>query len=144
VVLDVLPAFEDLRELLVEDGHAQREHIEVLVEVVVALIVFVVVQSLRGAVVVLGVKVEAVHACEHLVVRVDSRVIIALIEVLAVPEHEFLEEPARVYLLHIVQFGILLGETDVQQMLLEVAGNLQVELALVPVQIDEHNLRTVV
>lgn len=57
MVFDVLLVFEDFREFLVENGHSEREAVDVLVEVFVGLIIFCLVKSLSSAVIVFRVEV---------------------------------------------------------------------------------------
>ena len=52
---------------------------------------------------------------------------------MGVPEHHFFEEAFGVDLAGVVQLGLLFGETDIEQVLLEVAYEFKVELALVAV-----------
>lgn len=93
--------------------------------------------------VLLGVESEAFLLGESLVVLRDILVRVGFVDGLAILEHEFFEESFGVDLPGFVKFGLLLGKTDIQQVLLEVPGELEVILALVPVEIQEYNFRTV-
>jgi len=95
-------------------------------------------------VVVLRVEAEAFHFGERLIVLTHGGVGVALVEGLGVAEHQFLEKTFGVDLAVVIQLGLLFREADVEQMLFEVAHELQVELTLIAVEVEEDNLGAVV
>lgn len=139
VVLNVLPSLHHLGKPLSKRCVPHWEDVDVLVEVFPTLPL---VQLLRTAVVVLGVEHQSLHPSQCAVVLTHSPLRKALKECLGVSEHEFLEESAGVDARgvgggSIRRKSILLGEADIEQVLLEVPSQLEVIFTLVAIEVDE-------
>jgi len=87
VIFDVFLILKDFWKLFIEDGHTEWKNIQILVEVIIGLVIFILIELFCSTMVVFRVEVESVHAGQHFVVLIHCCVIVTLVKILTISKH---------------------------------------------------------
>jgi len=72
MVLNVLLVFEYFREFLIKNGHANRKHIQILIEILIisSLIIFILIQLLSINMIILRIESQSFHPTQKFIILI--------------------------------------------------------------------------